>query len=321
MASIIANENALFLGGWSNSHDEAVSKIFSLHLDKNEYCWGMAIYEDLPLNICYSAAVYDTVGNIFLSGGSDNPYRGAMVYDKCYMRKQRDLVISYCAPDESDDDELLISYCAPDESDDDELFATHGLLSSLSKEMYFNYLYEKDNSEINNWIEIPSMNTQRCGHCAVQLFNENIVVLGGYEGGNDYLKSSEMFDKNAGVWIILPDMNDSRSGPGSCIGIDGSVYVFGGSPNGEEGHHSFERLDVREKKWFQLPTNSQKRGYTSMTITPNSQIVVSGGIVHLNQNNTSISIYDIRAAKWFHKDDGLNYNLLNRNSHNCFHVL
>jgi hypothetical protein len=158
----------------------------------------------------------------------------------------------------------------------------------------------------------------------VQTFNENIVVLGGYKGGNDYLNSVEIFDKYTGIWTMLPNMNDNRSGLGSCISPDGSIYVYGGSPDGEQGLSSFERLDIREKKWFQLPTDSQNRGYTSMTIRANSQICVSGGLINLSKkNNVSISTYDIRAGKWYDDNDnsGLNYDKLDRNSHNCFYVL
>ena len=69
---------------------------------------------------------------------------------KNYMRPNQNIDISY--------------------SPTDDWLEANGIIhSALCKEMYFNHLYEKDNSEVNNWIEIPSMNIKRCGHCVFKL--------------------------------------------------------------------------------------------------------------------------------------------------------
>ena len=188
-------------------------------------------------------------------------------------------------------------------------------------------MYHNENFD-NNWKKIPSMLNRRCGHSAITTLNGNIVALGGYEGGegNDgYLKTVEIFDVGKDIWYYLPDMCACRTGAGTAMGPNGCIFVCGGSANGEAGSDSFEMLDMRQGKWINLPSSSTLRGYTQATFVSCSQLYLTGGITSQFQNNaTTIDIYDVIAGKWFQKstDKGaINYELLNRNSHNCLYIL
>lgn len=88
---------------------------------------------------------------------------------------------------------------------------------------------------------IPPMRQRRCGHSAVGLFDGSVMVVGGYEGGVDYLATAELLDPSLSRWISLPPMNSPRSGMAASIGPGGAVYVVGGSPDGSGGHRSMER--------------------------------------------------------------------------------
>ncbi len=117
----------------------------------------------------------------------------------------------------------------------------------------------------NDWRErvVPDMHNVRCGHSAVVLFDDNIIVTGGYAGGTSFHSSVEMLMSALDRWIMLPSMIVPRSGMAAVVGPCGSVYVAGGSPNGTVGHKLAERYDPREGKWAQLADMHVGRGYTS----------------------------------------------------------
>ena len=83
MAATLLEDRCVFLGGWDNENDVSIDRIISFN-DHEQ--WSIAIDETLPERLCYASACSDSSGNVFLTGGSDNPYRGAVVSDKCYVR-------------------------------------------------------------------------------------------------------------------------------------------------------------------------------------------------------------------------------------------
>lgn len=112
---------------------------------------------------------------------------------------------------------------------------------------------------------VPNMHYKRCGHSVVTTFDDSIFVLGGYNGGEDYLNTVEMLSSNLDRWISLPSMHAPRSGMAAVLGPCGSVYVAGGSPDGIVGSNTLERYDPREGKWVKLADMHKARGYTSGT--------------------------------------------------------
>lgn len=85
-------------------------------------------------------------------------------------------------------------------------------------------------------------------------------MIGGYEGGTNYLNSCEKFDFGSETWINLTPMHEKRSGLATGIGPYGSIYCCGGSSDGTIGLSSLERLDIREKQWEKLDNMSKRRG-------------------------------------------------------------
>jgi len=82
----------------------------------------------------------------------------------------------------------------------------------------------------DEWLEsvIPPMSQVRCGHAAVTLLSDQVLVAGGYSGGFDYMCSAEMLDRNLDRWVALPPMQRSRSGMAAVLSPFGSVYIAGG---------------------------------------------------------------------------------------------
>jgi hypothetical protein len=154
------------LGGWNNENEESTDKLLSYSFDDNQ--WSISINENLPNKLSYSATATDRSGNIFLLGGSDHPYRGARVYRECYLHKNQSINFQKSPPENWLQEQDF-------STEIDQLFAN---------QLYFHNIYQNEDLNSNNWIEIPSMLTRRCGHGAVTTFNNgNIVAIGGYQGG------------------------------------------------------------------------------------------------------------------------------------------
>jgi hypothetical protein len=138
----------------------------------------------------------------------------------------------------------------------------------------------------------------------VTTFKDEIVAVGGYAGGMDYLSTVEILNwEGGGRWLKLPDMTYKRSGPGVAVGPDGCIYVVGGSPDGLLGHTSFERLDLREGKWQKLKDMNFGRGYTAACWGRGNSFFVSGGLKADGPGQQSMfqqtmECYDPRANKW-----------------------
>jgi len=310
MAGTLLDDRLVLLGGWDNENDVSIDRIISFNVNDHKEQWSIAIDETLPEKLCYASACSDSTGNVFLTGGSDNPYRGAFVSDKCYVRINQPFHFQKKAPLE-----WLEELGLQIDVDDEEEGEGRNFLD-LS---YFMSIYENMDIEMNNWISIPGMNHRRCGHVTVPLFDKNCLVsIGGYDNNDEYLKSVELFDAGKEIWIEMPDMEIRRSGPGVAVGTYGNIYVYGGSNDGESGSSSFEMIDFRENIWHVLPSSSP-RGYTSACMTSNFQFLVTGGLVGDTKNSTCIDIFDIRMNRWFATSQPAT--LLNRNSHNCIFVL
>jgi hypothetical protein len=159
------------------------------------------------------------------------------------------------------------------------------------------FLVSSDDDMFTRPVPLPRMQERRCGHSSVTLFDDKVVVVGGYSGDISYLNSAEMLDCPSGRWIDLPHMLHERSGLACVVGDCGSIYAAGGSPNGTIGHQSFERLDLREGKWQSLPDMHHRRGYTAGCIGNCGRLYVCGGL-HKFTFEPTIEYFDPRKGVW-----------------------
>ena len=261
------NGRVLLFGGWHEDEEETIDEAYCIDLptrtSRRSYV-DYSLTERKPLGIqhplCYSAATSLINGDVVLTGGGDSPYQNAEVYRHCYKSTASQV-------------ELFDFDHWRDEDDDDEPIA---------------------------WTDLPPLLEERCGHECITLFDDTVVVLGGYRGGTDYLSSAERLDMHTQQWISIPSMHDMRSGSGAAVGPCGGVYVAGGSYNGHNCHTSFERLDLRMKCWERLPAMSHPRGWTAACWGRQGRFFVSGGLDNSAMGTISNSIegYDYRANKW-----------------------
>lgn len=145
---------------------------------------------------------------------------------------------------------------------------------------------------------LPSMLSKRCGHSAVTLLDDSVMVLGGYSGGFDYLNTVELLDARLDRWIALPSMSLHRSGMAAVLGPGGAVYVTGGSSDGVWAHKLCERYDPREgKKFYPVAEMNLPRGYTAGCIGSKDCFYVSSGC-HDLRFQEGVECLDFRMNNW-----------------------
>lgn len=247
---------------------------------------------DIPIKLGSTASTYDSSGNILLVGGWDDMEE--VILDTVYhldvhgrngWTKQNPINQPRCFG------------AAERTIQGDVLFFAGGSSPYRGADCYTDCYIRKRHTA--HWSEniLPPMQHTRCGHSAVTLFNDSILVAGGYAGGMDYLSSVELLDASLDRWINLPPMSVPRSGMAAVLGPGGEVYIAGGSPDGSTGHKSLERFDLREGKWQTLASMHHGRGYTAGCISTWDAFLVSGGTDDLKFQG-GMESYDFRSGVW-----------------------
>jgi hypothetical protein len=168
-------------------------------------------------------------------------------------------------------------------------------------EVFSSCILKRANQNQKKWIKdtIRPMLVPRCGHGSVTLFNNNIVVIGGYSGGVSYCETVELYDWEKNTWYPLPPMTEKRSGMVSVVGPQGSIYITGGSRDGSLGNKSLERFDPREGKWSSLAVMQKGRGYSSGAVGSSGVLYVCGGLDQLSIFQGGMECYDFKKNCWY----------------------
>jgi WD40 repeat protein len=247
-----------------------------------------------------AASIVSSDGKVLIIGGWDNdeevPTRKIFDYDpkkpSWANTSYLDSPLCFCSATTTIDGDVVVS------GGGDSMFKGSAVYDSCTMRRY----------GASAWEPLPPMLSKRCGHESVTLYDDSVVVLGGYGGGSDYLNTVERFDWGAEVWAPLPSMSQHRSGLGAGMGPDGSIYAVGGSADGSSGLCSFESLDLREGHWRTLPDMAYGRGYTSAAWGRNGLFYVFGGLQSPSEDedgeeaelvfSSTIECYDVRKGSW-----------------------
>lgn len=125
------------------------------------------------------------------------------------------------------------------------------------------------------------------------------MVAGGYEGGESYHQSAEIYDAHANIWMAIAPMSCKRSGFGLITSeMGGGVYAVGGSCDGTVGTDVVEMYDERVGRWEILSGKLIcKRGYSGACGGSNGKLYTACG-VHNNSFVSSIEWMDPRMNIW-----------------------
>lgn len=89
------------------------------------------------------------------------------------------------------------------------------------------------------WEVVTNMSTRKAGLAAVELCDERMLVMGGWDENYNALNTVEMYATHTNEWSAIPAMQYSRSGLRAAV-IGNDVYVVGGS----DGTQKLSRSEV-----------------------------------------------------------------------------
>ena len=141
------------------------------------------------------------------------------------------------------------------------------------------------------WKEMCSMNKKRRHHGAA-VFQNSIVVSGGYDGGD--LDSVEFYEIDSNEWKTTSSMKRGRSGHG-LVECNGYLYAIGGSPTDEEP--TVERLQSLNGEWEPAPSMLTARDYM-VAVNCGGCIYAIGGVDENDQTLKTVEKFDPIVKQW-----------------------
>ena len=151
------------------------------------------------------------------------------------------------------------------------------------------------NKKVLKWKEIASMNVGRSAP-GVAVFNDTIVVCGGYNGLN-YLSSAETYNTTLNQWINIKFLNQGRSG-NELATSGGCLYTMGGQ-NGRNFLSSVEQLDALDQVWKSVSPMQTPRCFFA-AVCCNDVIYAIGGWNDESEALKSVEKYDCASDKWIY---------------------
>lgn len=178
------------------------------------------------------------------------------------------------------------------------LHTSRGLLAIAGGTSMFNDAEGSNSSEIlldgaEEWVMGPQLNEVRIAPGVCNFYDDKQYVVGGFGGGNHYVKSTEVLSSD-GRFTIGPRMNASRSGPCCLVSPYNDIWAIGGGENAFTNVTSCERLDPREGKWsFQLRDSRLGRRCFAAAFC-GYHLVVYGGWIATEWHIPTLCTFDIR---------------------------
>ncbi len=130
----------------------------------------------------------------------------------------------------------------------------------------------------NKWAATGNLLTKRGGFTATLLPSGEVLVVGGYDGGDDSLASAELYDPVAGHWRAAAPMGIARFWHTATSLPDGNVLVVGG------WYDDMFQMQVRETELYDWKSGTWMtagtitgRGSHSSTLLDDGRVVVAGG--------------------------------------------
>ena len=151
------------------------------------------------------------------------------------------------------------------------------------------------------WNEISPMSTRRGEVAGVQLDNERLLIIGGFDGstnghmeGNGF-DSGEIYDIKQEKWIVLESKLPFRRFGCSATNHRQTVYIIGAYSNNEKAATSMDILDVSTLKFAESIKMNFKRYYTAIVSSPSDHsLYLFGGLYARNIAER----FDVRTRKW-----------------------
>jgi WD40 repeat protein len=131
-----------------------------------------------------------------------------------------------------------------------------------------------------SWSATGSLRSARDAHTATRLLDGRVLVTGGQgDTGSSIgtLKSTELYDPEAGVWTPAADLTTARIGHTATLLPNGEVLVIGGAEIFTGASKSTEIYNPATGMWRLVGELGTARAGHTATLLPDGRVLVAGG--------------------------------------------
>src|SRR6185503_542286 len=153
----------------------------------------------------------------------------------------------------------------------------------------------------SSWRHTALLSDARDGHTATALTDGRVLVAGGWNGDEEALASTELFDPEAGSWTDVAPMTEARGNHTATLLPNGRVLVAGGKTGNLFGGAlaSAELYDPDSGTWSATGSLLEARGGHTATLLANGTVLVAGGSgADFAEVLASAELYDPDSGTW-----------------------
>jgi hypothetical protein len=160
--------------------------------------------------------------------------------------------------------------------------------------------------ELAESIEVPALATARWHHTATNLFDNRVLVVGGWTSVYDDGPASELFEPTAGTWtgidmMVLPvNHTATRTEDGRVLVVGGSHWVGAGDDWSQEITASAQIFDPATNSWrHTTPLAAARTGHCA-ALMRTGELLITGGSTALGTGgmDTTALIFDPTTETW-----------------------
>jgi len=150
----------------------------------------------------------------------------------------------------------------------------------------------------DRWTRLPDAPSPRAALGLVAI-GDKLYAAGGYDEGDQRLRTLEIFDTERRRWASGPPMPTGRNHVGAAV-LNGDMVVTGGRPGDVNGGMTtVERYDPRAGRWSALPPLVTARSGHTAVVTRGRLIVLGGEeLVPGGATIEQVEAYDPESRAW-----------------------
>ena len=169
------------------------------------------------------------------------------------------------------------------ENGEDEFF----FCAQLSKKAYA-FSPTPPKTQFQTWtgdfITLADMPRERARHASVQVWSQQVCVIGGRDLTDTLVAEIDCYDPNNDYWTTIGKLPDEYlTSDCAAFAMGNSIYLIGGYGTAYEALDQVIVIDVsnlNDVKFIRGPSLGTKRGDIDVAVLDNQYIYVSGGFTH-----------------------------------------